>query len=228
MTGLTVDAVTAGYGTTRIVNNVSLIMGAGDVVALLGASGSGKTTLLRAVVGQADIMAGTITAGGTVAVVAQHTMVGSHYPATAADIVQLGDLRRSRSRRQRQHHAQQLLADVGDINPDVRWQNLSGGQQQRVLLARALAGDPDVLLCDEPTSSLDVEARNHIVQLLETQAAAGRTVLLVTHDLQVAQQLPRVLCLNRTVVADGPPQQVLDRQTLERTYGHTPTTENPK
>ena len=97
---------------------------------------------------------------------------------------------------------------------------LSGGQQQRVFLARAMFRNPDILIMDEPTSGVDVRTRHEILHLLADLHASGLTILLTTHDLNgLAAHLPRLVCFNKTVIADGNPREVLTSQVLEATYG---------
>jgi zinc/manganese transport system ATP-binding protein/zinc transport system ATP-binding protein len=98
--------------------------------------------------------------------------------------------------------------------------DLSGGQQQRVFLARALVRSPELLLLDEPTASSDIRTRHEILHLLGDLNKDGVTVLLTTHDLNsVAAHLPWVICMNRTVVAEGTPEEVFTPEVLSRTYG---------
>ena len=97
---------------------------------------------------------------------------------------------------------------------------LSGGQQQRVFLARAMFRNPDILIMDEPTSGVDVRTRHEILHLLADLHANGLTILLTTHDLNgLAAHLPRLVCFNKTVIADGGPREVLTSRVLEATYG---------
>jgi ABC-type Mn2+/Zn2+ transport system ATPase subunit len=97
---------------------------------------------------------------------------------------------------------------------------LSGGQQQRVFLARALVRGPRLLLLDEPTSGVDIKTRHDVLHLLAELNHDGVTVVLTTHDLNsVAAHLPQVVCLNRRVVAHGPPATVFTPAVLEATYG---------
>ena len=97
---------------------------------------------------------------------------------------------------------------------------LSGGQRRRVFLARALAAEPDLFLLDEPVTGIDVTTQELLMDLLEAQAARGKTVVATTHDLAcAAQRFQQVLAVNRTVVAFGPSNLVLDADVLARAYG---------
>ena len=97
---------------------------------------------------------------------------------------------------------------------------LSGGQQQRVFLARALFTQASVIFLDEPTSGLDVRTRHDVLHLLDDLNADGLTIVLTTHDLNgIAAHLPTVVCLNRSVIGAGRPEEVLVPDVLERTYG---------
>ena len=98
--------------------------------------------------------------------------------------------------------------------------NLSGGQQQRVFLARALFTGAEVIFLDEPTSGLDVKTRHEVLHLLADLNHEGVTVVLSTHDLNgIATHLPTIVCLNKTVIGAGAPEDVLVPDVLERTYG---------
>jgi zinc/manganese transport system ATP-binding protein/zinc transport system ATP-binding protein len=96
---------------------------------------------------------------------------------------------------------------------------LSGGQQQRVFLARALISRPDLLVLDEPTSGVDMRTAETILHLLADLNRQGLTILMTTHDLNAAAaHVPWLVCLNRTVVAEGPPEQVFTEAVLSETY----------
>jgi manganese/iron transport system ATP-binding protein/manganese/zinc/iron transport system ATP- binding protein len=98
---------------------------------------------------------------------------------------------------------------------------LSGGQRQRVLVARALAQDAPALLLDEPFTGVDQPSAELLIRLLEELAAEGRAMLIATHDVEQAREWDLVLCLNGRQIAFGPPNEILTREVLERTYGGT-------
>jgi ABC-type Mn2+/Zn2+ transport system ATPase subunit len=108
---------------------------------------------------------------------------------------------------------------IGEVaNRHIR--ELSGGQQQRVFLARAMFRNPDILIMDDPTSGVDVRTRHEVLHLLADLHADGLTILLTTRDLNgLAAHLPRLVCLNKRVIADGNPREVLTPSVLEATYG---------
>ena len=147
------------------------------------------------------------------------------FPVTAAEVVMMGRYRSGRfwplpSRRDREvaHH---LLARVGASDIAHRAiGELSGGQQQRVFLARALVGNPELVILDEPTSSADVQTQHELLHLLWDLNDRGVSILLSTHDLNsVATHLPWVVCFNQGIVAEGRPQDVLTSEILSQTFG---------
>jgi ABC-type Mn2+/Zn2+ transport system ATPase subunit len=103
---------------------------------------------------------------------------------------------------------------------DRHIRELSGGQQQRMFIARALLREPQLLLMDEPTTGVDVTSRHDMLHLLGELNDEGVAILLTTHDLNgVAAHVPELVALNRTIIAKGPPREVINREVLERTFG---------
>ncbi len=199
MSQLQLESVRIAYGATEVVRDLSLSLERGHIGCLLGPSGCGKTTILRAIAGFERLTAGRVAINGeTVSTPQQHRApeqrrVGMVFQDFAlfphlsvADNVSFG--LRSGSRADRRARADEMLAVVGlSEHADKYPHQLSGGQQQRVALARALAPDPELLLLDEPFSSLDVELRTRLaVELRDILKARGITAILVTHDQQEA------------------------------------------
>jgi ABC-type Mn2+/Zn2+ transport system ATPase subunit len=223
------DGVTCAYGRgDAAVVGASLAVGPHDLVGIVGPSGSGKTTLLRAMLGRVTPRDGTVTwaPGARVGYVPQLQSVDWTFPVTVLDVVLMA-LPRARGRwapwadageRAAARDVLERLGLGGLAGRHIR--DLSGGQQQRVFIARALLLGPALLVLDEPTSGVDVRTRQELVHLLGELHADGLAVLLATHDLNgVAAHLPRVVCLNRRVVAEGRPLDVLTPGVLAATFG---------
>jgi zinc/manganese transport system ATP-binding protein/zinc transport system ATP-binding protein len=189
--------------------------------------------LLRAIVGGVPSLRGTVRVGGQpvsrgriprVGWVPQLESVDWHFPATVREVVLMGRWSSRtwfpRMSRQDRVDADRLLERLGIGGLGHRQiRELSGGQQQRVFLARALIGDPLLLLLDEPTSGVDLKTRDEVLHLLADLNAQGTTIVLTTHELNaVAAHLPWVICVNRTIIAEGDPDQVFTPAVLNRTY----------
>jgi putative spermidine/putrescine transport system ATP-binding protein len=194
---LQIDALTAHYGTTRVLEDFSLTVGAGELVSLLGASGCGKTTTLRCVAGFLEPTAGTIRLGSedltrtpayrrNIGLVFQNYALFPHLSVldnVAFGLKQRGIETTERTRRARAMLARVGLTDLADRLPAA----LSGGQKQRVALARALVIEPPLLMFDEPLSNLDAKLRVDMrVEIRQLQRANGTTSVYVTHDQEEA------------------------------------------
>jgi ABC-type Mn2+/Zn2+ transport system ATPase subunit len=220
------EGVTCGFGGAPVVEAADLTIGSGDFTGVVGPSGSGKTTLLRAVLGTVRPASGTVwrRPGLSVGYVPQVETVNWSFPVTVFEAVLMARPQRRRlpwASAGERHELDELLARLGLEGLARRHiSELSGGQQQRVFIARALLRRPPLLLLDEPAAGVDVRTRHDILHLLADINGEGTAVVLTTHDLNgVAAHLPRLVCLNREVVADGPPVDVLTPAVLERTYG---------
>jgi len=221
---LAVHGLAAGYGSEPVPEGLSFELQAGERLGVLGPNGGGKTTLFKALLGMLPLLAGNVESAGRFGYVPQTERSRLDYPVTALDVALMGALSRVPWWRPigqaERRDALAALARVGLTSLAAeQFGELSGGQRQRVLVARALVQDGPVLLLDEPFSGVDQPSAELLDRLLDALAAEGRGVLIATHDLEQARRWDRVLCLNRSQVAFGPPEQVLTRAVLEQTYG---------
>jgi glutamate transport system ATP-binding protein len=190
------------FGELHVLKNVSLSVGRGEVVVVIGPSGSGKSTLCRSINRLETIQSGSITIDGTplpsegkelaklradVGMVFQQFNLFAH--KTILENITLGPVRvRKKSKAEARERGMELLNRVGVGNQADKYPaQLSGGQQQRVAIARALAMDPKVILFDEPTSALDPEMINEVLDVMVQLAEQGMTMIVVTHEMGFAR-----------------------------------------
>ncbi|HQY30627.1 MAG TPA: metal ABC transporter ATP-binding protein [Thermomicrobiales bacterium] len=226
--------VSAGYDRGPVLDHATLTVARGQFAGIIGPSGAGKTTLLKTVLGLTTRFAGTVTVGGkvlnrgaapqSVGYVPQVETVDWSFPATVENVVMMGLPNRlgrmpwpSRSEHTAIEAVLEQLGLPGLGRRHIR--DLSGGQQHRVFLARALVGQPDILILDEPTSSVDIKTRDDILHHLAHLNSHGTTILMTTHELNsLAAHLPWVICVNRGIVAQGCPSAVFTDAILSRTF----------
>lgn len=231
---LQIRGLTAGYGEFIALRDATAVARPGTFIALLGPNGSGKSTLLKAIVGAANVRAGSIAIGDAltvaarrqlIAYVAQHESIEWGFPITVLQVVELGQIGRSpwlpwRGRGVRERALNALTAvGMGDLK-DRPIGALSGGQQQRVIMARALMQDAPVFLLDEPLSGVDPASAGVILALLRRLTDEGHTVLMATHDVdEAARSADRVWGMNGSLVSDIPADQLLRPETMQQIYG---------
>lgn len=225
-----VEDVAVAIGGRPVLRHVDLVVGEGDFVALMGANGSGKSTLVRAMTGLRPLATGRLRLFGTdvarfrdwhrVGFVPQRAGAGSGVPASVGEVVASGRLTRRRLLRRTstadRRAVQEALELVGLADrAQEAVTALSGGQQQRVLIARALAGEPDLFFLDEPTAGVDVPNQHALADALGALARRGATIVLVAHDLgPLAPLVDRCVVLrDGRVVHDGEP---LDEHAVHR------------
>ncbi|HEY4186806.1 MAG TPA: ABC transporter ATP-binding protein [Polyangia bacterium] len=233
------EAVSFTYGARDVLKDVSMSVPRGALVGVLGPNGSGKTTLLRCLMGYLTPRSGAITLLGRdvarwprrdfarqVAVVPQE--MPTDFPLTVAELVLIGRVPHLAPRglgfesdADRAAAAAAIEAcGLGELRERPLHQ-LSGGELRRAFIARALAQDTPFLLLDEPTSSLDLKQQLAILDLLRERARAGRGVLVVLHDVNLAAaHCDSIVLMNEgAVAASGPPNAALDPEILGNVYG---------
>ncbi|MDX1415022.1 MAG: metal ABC transporter ATP-binding protein [Candidatus Promineifilaceae bacterium] len=223
---------TTKRGNNLALEDVSFEIEKGERVAVVGPNGAGKTTLLRLIVGSLKPGSGQIHVYGhgpddhiCIAYVPQRNQIDWSFPASVEDVVMMGrvgkiGLFRWPKRRDREI-VRSCLDQVRATHLAKRQiGELSGGQQQRVFIARALAQEAELLLMDEPLTGLDMPSQSVIFDILESIGKTGVTVLVATHDLNLAaERFDRVMLINRRLIAFGKPPTVLTSKNLRYAYG---------
>ncbi len=232
MSTITATGATLAYGSTVAVADATFTIPHGKLTSIIGPNGSGKSTILNGICGLATLKAGSIEIDGgptsarlgSIAYVLQATRMNEAIPVTVSEVIAMaryGRLGRFGRLRSADRRVCREAADRMNVLSlaDKHIRELSGGQRQRVFVAQGLAQEADVLMLDEPTNSLDIVSRQLIDDALDKEIHAGRTVALTTHDLAVAKMADHVILMSGTVVAEGVPAAVLDRDILAQAYG---------
>lgn len=230
---LTLDGVVAGYGSTTIVQGISLEVAAGSCGVLVGPNGHGKTTLLRAISGLLKVRAGSVTFDGEditrlrAEKIVERGLI--HIPQgdlvfpdmTVAENLQLGAFTRAAAKR-----AKSRLAEVYDIFPRLkerehqRSRTLSGGERRMLALGRGMMGDAKLMMIDEPSLGLAPVIVDEVYRQIRRLTDSGMTVLLVEENFGRAQALATRMHLieNGMVVRAGSPAEILDDRAVRETY----------
>lgn len=232
MTGAAVVArdLVLGYGAQVALSASTFRVPAGRITAVIGPNGSGKSTLMSAIAGLLEPTSGTLEVAALrhdarrIAYVLQTTKVNESLPVTVEEVVRMGRYATTgwfRPLRAPDHAAVSEAMERTGVT-DLRGQqlhHLSGGQRQRVYVAQGLVQDHDLLLLDEPLTGIDLPTARAIDQIIHDETDRGCTVILTTHDLSEAGAADHVVLLAGRVVAEGPPDQVLDAANLAAAYG---------
>jgi len=228
-----VTDLTVAYEEKPVLWDIDLKVPPGILMAIVGPNGAGKTTFIKSVLGLIKPVAGQMFIYGApyveqrrlVGYVPQRGSVDWDFPTSVLDVVMMGRYGHlgwfRRPGREDRERALEALAKVGMAQfADRQISQLSGGQQQRTFLARALVQDAQIYFMDEPFQGVDATTERAIVDLLKELRAAGKSVIVVHHDLQtVPEYFDWVMLLNVSRIAAGPVEQVFTEENLRRTYG---------
>jgi ABC-type Mn2+/Zn2+ transport system ATPase subunit len=230
---LDVENISVAYNGAPVLREVTFQIPHGARVAVVGPNGSGKSTLFKVLVGLLPLREGRIFIHGKplgthqdcVAYIPQREEVDWRFPVSVLDVVLMGRYGRlkwlERPRRGDRAIVMKSLEQMGIANlagQSIR--DLSGGQQQRVFLARALAQEPHIFLMDEPFTGVDATTQEATLELLDHLRSKQVTVLISTHDLNLAAtRFDSILLLNRRLIAFGSPNEVLRQEHLAQAFG---------
>lgn len=221
--------VDLGYGRRIVLKGIDFDVQRGDFLGIVGPNGSGKTTLLKAILGLLKPLAGSIAVtseGLRIGYVPQRETVDTLFPLTVMDIVLMGRYARlgptSRPGKSDKSTALDAMEHVGITDLANRaYPNLSGGQKQRALIARALVGDPNLLILDEPTNGMDLVSETAIMELVRRLHVEDRiTVLMVSHLLNtVASYARRIAIVGEGALREGTVEEMVTTEALSGLYG---------
>lgn len=231
---LTVKDLSVNYHGVCALSEVSFSITPGSLVGILGPNGAGKSTLVKAMLGLVKSTRGSIQYDdrplhnqlNQIAYVPQRSQIDWDYPVTVEQVVMMARTvptgwGRSPSRQSR-ILIKEALERVGmEKYGDRQIGELSGGQQQRVFLARSLATQANLLFFDEPFAGIDQQTEEIMFTILQELKAAGKTILVISHDLgESLKNYGYLLMLNRELIAVGKRQEVLNKANIHNCYGH--------
>jgi manganese/zinc/iron transport system ATP- binding protein len=228
---LTLEGLAVGYDRRPVLQDINLAFVRGGFTGLLGANGSGKSTLIKTILGILPPVAGDFVFASrsgrpsVLGYVPQRESLDPIFLLSSFEVALMGACVRvgpgrfiSKTERDWAHHC--LERTGADNLSRKQYSELSGGQKQRVLIARALVAKPDFLLLDEPTSGIDVAAKQSIMELLcRIHQEHGQTILMASHDFPVIRQFTkRVVWLHQGKVLEGPTSELLSRDRMEALF----------
>ena len=228
---LELKEVSVSFNTTLALDQISFQLHRGERVAIVGPNGAGKSTLFNVIAGVLSPLSGQVNIYGNapaehicIAYVPQRSQVDWNFPANVADVVMMGRIGRIGlfrwPKRKDWDYVHQAL-ELVNMTPLAKRQigELSGGQQQRVFIARALAQEAELMLMDEPFTGLDVKSQEDVFTILEKLRQRQVTVLVATHDLNLAaERFDRIMLLNQRILGFGQASEVFTPTLLSQAY----------
>ena len=221
---VSVENLSFGYGSSLSIENISFNVSEGDFLGIIGPNGAGKTTLFRCILGVLGNYAGSIRLFGQdiksnkgllkrVGYIPQKRTIEQEFPVTVQEAVSFGLI----GLRNSSNTVLSAITDVGlDELKNKRIGDLSGGQLQRVLIAKALVSNPDLLILDEPTISIDKESEKKFYSILtELNEDRKKTIILSSHDLDAIKKLSnKIACVNKRLFFHGNVHEFFDNEKL--------------
>ncbi len=228
-----VDGLSVNYGNKRVLTNIHLDITKGSIYGVIGPNGAGKSTLFKSILGLIDSNSGFIKVFGKnieevrkkVSYVPQKDEIDWQFPASVLDVVKMGRYPfKSVFQRLNKEDDKITLNALKELEiEDLKNRQigaLSGGQQQRVFIARAICQQAELFFFDEPFVGIDITTEIKIIKLMRNLAAAGKTLLVVHHDLStVKKYFDKVIMLNQRLVAFGDTDLVFNDANIAKTYG---------
>jgi len=234
---LNIQNLKLSFGDKEVLKGVDLDVNKGDVVTFIGPSGTGKTTILKCInylvepsegqmqLSDIDVDFQNITKKEILQLRRNTAMVFQQFnlfknKTVVENVMDAQIAVQKKSKKEAHEKSMDLLKKVGLLDKEKEYPSkLSGGQQQRVSIARALAVEPEIVLFDEPTSSLDPELVTEVLKVIERVAKTGVTILLVTHEMDFARKISNKVVFMEAgkVVEQGPPEQIFENSQNERT-----------
>jgi zinc transport system ATP-binding protein len=227
------DEVTIGYDNNGILNPIDLTIDRGRFWGVIGPNGGGKSTLLKTVLGLIPPVSGIVQTqdGLAFGYVPQKDKFDPIFPVSVDEVVTMGRYSRippgrrpGKADKERVRHALTMTGIIHLKNRTFR--SLSEGEKQRALLARAIAGDPDVLVLDEPTASVDVKGEARIMELVvNIKQEQGLTVIMVSHYLNTLKQHADMMMLidkDRTIFEAGTKEKMMNSASVKGFFGMKP------
>lgn len=225
MNAIEIKNLTVAYGENIALENLSLDVEVGSLMALVGPNGAGKSTLIKTILKFLKQITGEIKINGkTLAYVPQRNSVDWDFPTTLFDVVEMGCYGRvglfKRVNKEEKQKVLKAIEQVGMLDfKDRQISELSGGQQQRTFIARALVQEADIYLMDEPFQGVDSTTEKSIVNILKKLKSEGKTLIIVHHDLQtVPTYFESVTFINKTVIASGKVKEIYTQENIDKTY----------